>query len=351
MNQFYKNIPWDLIAKVISGEADATAIQSLEAWALETPDNKALLLEIEELWGNSSAYQVALSESKKLDVDAAWGKVHTAIELTGATTQMKNSKGFMLRYSSRIAAAAAILVLLTLSAYWAIPYLNNTPPNTSDSIDQKWLAVNNLLNEPKTVQMPDGSSIVLNSGTSLRYPERFEPRLIELSGEAFFEVTPDPQRPFEVRFGKDASLKVLGTSFNIRAYEGEEKVAVAVTTGKVAFKTPNQAEMQLIAGDAVTYNTSNAKVQKAPNLNATAWKTQILYFENTELQEILTVLESHFHTKFEIANPDILNCRFKGIFEKESLEDILNSISFSLELDIEIKNKVYYIDGLGCDVN
>lgn len=348
MSDFYTNIPWEMIAKVLSGEADAPTTEQLNIWAAENSDNQALLIEIESLWNHSANYQVAITESKNLDMDAAWKKIHQSVEQNLNTIQISKGPSFIRRYSARIAAAAAIFVVLSLSAYWAMPYLTG---KEASKVETKWLAVSNELNEPKTILMPDGSNIVLNTGTSLRYPERFDPRLVELKGEAFFEVAKDEKRPFEVRFGLDNQVTVLGTSFNIRAYEGDEKVSVAVSTGKVAFKAAKLDKIELSSGEAISYNNNNTQLTKKTDLNANAWKTQVLNFNNDQLKEVLLVLEHHFQAKFEIDNPSILNCRFKGIYEKATLENIMQAISFTLELDIKSNDNVYYISGQGCEVN
>ena len=310
MSDFYTNIPWEMIAKVLSGEADAPTTEQLNIWAAENSDNQALLIEIESLWNHSANYQVAITESKNLDMDAAWKKIHQSVEQNLNTIQISKGPSFIRRYSARIAAAAAIFVVLSLSAYWAMPYLTG---KEASKVETKWLAVSNELNEPKTILMPDGSNIVLNTGTSLRYPERFDPRLVELKGEAFFEVAKDEKRPFEVRFGLD--------------------------------------KIELSSGEAISYNNNNTQLTKKTDLNANAWKTQVLNFNNDQLKEVLLVLEHHFQAKFEIDNPSILNCRFKGIYEKATLENIMQAISFTLELDIKSNDNVYYISGQGCEVN
>ncbi len=346
MSNFYQNhIPWEVIAKVLSGNADVSEKQNLEQWTEEQPENKDIFEELSQNWKEWSRLGSAQKEAEQLDLIAAWTRLSQRLgieELQGLSPK----KGGLLRiYSRKWAVAASVILLLSAGTYLGLPYFMSK----GKANEPTWLSVSNELKDPKTVQMPDGSTIVLNVGSTLQYPDRFDQRIIKLRGEAYFEVQPDPAKPFEVYFGTSSKVKVLGTSFNISAPDNSQKLSVTVLSGKVSFEANERQSVVLQGGDAANFYIDQARIEQKQDHNATAWKTGILKFEDLSIGEILPILEKHFEANFEVSDSTLLRCRFKGTFEQESLEHILGNIAFGLDANIQQKGNTYRIEGIGCE--
>jgi transmembrane sensor len=196
--------------------------------------------------------------------------------------------------------------------------------------------------------LPDGSVVFLNNNTVLAYPADFEGDTRELSllGEAFFKVQRNESKPFIIH-ANGSDVKVLGTSFNIKAYT--KNVKVSVETGKVQFK--NKAKQTfLVKGEEAEFEANNDTIKKIEMLdrNAFAYKTKVFVFENSSLEHVVQVLGESYHTKILLKNNNIKTCRLTTKFENESLPNALNVIAETLNLTVSSQGEKYVIDGKGC---
>ena len=144
-------------------------------------------------------------------------------------------------YLTRTFAAAAAVVLLCLSVWTAYLYMQ---PATIQTVS--------TLAETRTVRLPDGTSVTLNHYSSLSYPERFKSdnREVELSGEAYFEVSKDPKHPFIVQT-ETIDVQVLGTHFNVDAYPDNPDVKTTLLTGSVAVSNKNNSVRMVLKPNEV----------------------------------------------------------------------------------------------------
>ncbi|WP_214225829.1 FecR domain-containing protein [Pedobacter sp. B4-66] len=175
------------------------------------------------------------------------------------------------------------------------------------------LSSHNPNGQRSTITLSDSSVVTLGAGSSISYPERFtdSTREVSLQGEAFFEITKNPEKPFIVQTG-DVQTKVLGTSFKIEAFKGQ-KIAVAVATGKVQVdrKMAGSGKLEslavLLPGDAIGFNpvTGLKTNVNIPVVELTGWKKGKLTFTGTPLGEMLKVLERWYNVKIELRNKQI----------------------------------------------
>ncbi|WP_436487874.1 FecR family protein [Chitinophaga sp. ARDCPP14] len=144
------------------------------------------------------------------------------------------------------------------------------------------------------VQLPDGTNVWLNAASSLRYPTDFNgtERLVQVSGEAFFEVAKDATRPFRVTVSKHHSIIVLGTSFNVKAYDDELIAKTTLLDGavKVMFSTGKVSEVQLRPGQQAQVSAAEETMQLVKQVNLDqemAWRSDAFSFEGQTLEEIM----------------------------------------------------------------
>lgn len=178
--------------------------------------------------------------------------------------------------------------------------------------------------QKRTVILPDGSLVTLNSNSTVLYREKKEAREVELSGEAYFDVKHDAGRPFFVAAG-EVRVKVLGTSFNVKAYESDDKVSTTLLRGKVLLEAQaGNAGMELEPNQHVSFVRKEQAFVPGDirDYYAAGWRNGNLVFENEPLKNILPELEKWYGVPFAI-DEDLLDCRFSMAIGDEGLEQLL----------------------------
>lgn len=335
----------DLLGKFLAQETDAQESALVENWLRRDTENQKELVDYQFIWNQTAT----LKEEIPVNIDAAWNKIKIKIDKSSAITlPLTNQKERVsktlpigegrvgLFTSFRIAASITILLVTGLLALF---------------LSQKNVEIVSLKTTNNTLEkiLPDGSIVFLNNNTVLMYPADFQgdTREVSLLGEAFFKVQRDESKPFIIH-ANGSDVKVLGTSFNIKAYT--KNVKVSVETGKVQFKNKTKQTL-LIKGEEAEFEVSNDTIKKIEMLdrNAFAYKTKVFVFENSSLEHVVNVLGESYHTKILFKNSTIKTCRLTTKFENESLPNALNVIAETLNLTVSPQGEKYVIDGKGCN--
>ncbi len=196
------------------------------------------------------------------------------------------------------------------------------------------------------ITLPDGSTVKMNASTKIEYPERFaaDVRKVKLSGEAFFEVTRDTAHPFIIET-ENASVEVLGTSFNVSAYPEAGLVEVNVKTGKVKLTqhtTGNTASKSAIlpAGERGWLKVADGEIGHEIILspNYSAWISKEMVFQRTPLAEAFAVLENTYHVKIRMENPEIGRIPYTANFANLKLDYIVEVIARTHKLKVVRNN-------------
>jgi ferric-dicitrate binding protein FerR (iron transport regulator) len=345
--------PWDLLAKHLAGEASASEQQELHAWITATPDRLPLLTDATRAWERGGSGAEEFSEA---DVEVAWQRFRVAAELAPAPTPVavpapEKSEGKVVPLwpaaQPWLRVAAAVLLLVGV---WSLLRVF-LPPSQQEMITVAAGA------QRQQATLPDGSQVWVNRHSTLSYAADFNKtaRVVQLQGEAFFEVKKDQGRPFTV-LANETRTQVLGTSFNVRAYGAEDSVEVAVVTGRVAFSPVRRLEtgsdsVLLTPGQrGVIHRVApSAAVQKPivdPNFRA--WQQQELVFDNQSLDQLTQTLTRYYDTPVTLANPALGSCRFTGTFARASLPQVLRVVSLSANLTVTQSATGYTLDGPGC---
>ncbi|MCF0074077.1 FecR domain-containing protein [Dyadobacter sp. CY261] len=255
-----------------------------------------------------------------------------------------------LRLSTFIRYAAAVVLLLGCMATWYLLSQNKSifKPG-SDTI-----AIVNKTRQVRKHVFPDGSEAWLNPGTRITYAKadfKADSREVSLEGEAFFEVTHDATRPFFVH-GESVQVKVLGTSFNVRANKGEAEYEVSVVTGKVSVTADKGREVMLLPHQQAVFKVASGELtseevpvaaEKAP-----VWQPVSLAFRDAKLGEVVKRLEEKFDVKIRLENPNLENCRVKATFDQNRLSEILEMTMQIVEANYQMQNDEIVIRGEGC---
>lgn len=207
--------------------------------------------------------------------------------------------------------------------------------------------------ETKAIVLSDGSKVWLNENSLLEYPASFQKnvREIKLSGEAYFDVERNPKSVFRIETS-ETIVKVLGTSFNVKARDENSETSVFVNSGKVAFiSKENSQETILEKNQAATFNENTKKMTRTEtaSVNAIYWKTDELEFRNQPLKDVFAELSNVFNVSIELENSALENCPFSMAKQKADLAKILKNISqiFQTTTTVISPNQ-YLIKGGSC---
>lgn len=168
--------------------------------------------------------------------------------------------------------------------------------------------------ERMQVILQDGTTVELNSATKLRYPKRFGlfSRKVELSGEAYFNVAKESQRPFTVQTNH-LNIEVTGTQFNVKAYPDDNRIFVSLDEGGVLLKDAVNNQYPLVPGEIAIYDWQSGKCGISrlddPD-NIKSWRTNSLNFYRIPLRDIIKVMERQYDTRFIVNDSTLLDSKY-----------------------------------------
>lgn len=215
-----------------------------------------------------------------------------------------------------------------------------------DSLSENVPVEYNTIRVPRggeyVLTLSDGTKVWLNSATDLRFPVRFtgKTREVEIIGEGYFEVAKDARHPFIVRSG-EMKLRVLGTSFNVKAYADETIKAVTLVTGKVQVKA-GQEENVLLPGWQSTWDERERQLDKCQvNVEPIiSWRMGMFDFAEMPLEELVVQLSRWYDVDFFFVNQNIKKIRFTGAIKRSnSLKFMLDFLEMTSGVRYEIKGK------------
>ncbi len=190
--------------------------------------------------------------------------------------------------------------------------------------------------EKKTILLPDGSLVFLNSNSRISYSKNFKNnRGLELMGEAYFEVKSNPERPFMVETEK-IKTRVLGTSFNIKAYKNSN-TKVSVNSGRVEVELKEISEkIVLIKNQQISLRNPGAPMLSEDNSeDFNAWTKNTIVLKNTPLDEVARILENWYDIEINFTDKALGELKISGKFKDEKLRNILKSIALVKQLEID----------------
>lgn len=318
-----------IISKYLSKEATQEDIKELENWVSATPENYKSFLVQKNIWEVTHP----AFNPEEIDVDNAQRKVMEQIRHKSQPASARPKLSFL--YYWQQIAAILLLPLLILSAYL---YFKPDP-----LIAETYQELFTPYGTWSVVNLPDGSKVWLNAGSSLKYPAQFrgKERVVSMQGEAYFEVESDKEHPFIVKT-KELTVEATGTAFNVNAYVPDNIAAVTLVKGKVAVTLDKQKTVSLSPGEKIDYNlaTSLYKVNKTNTYKWCSWKDGILIFRDDPLEYVFKRLGQTYNVEFILKAPELGKYSYKATFEGESLNEILRLLEMSAPIRCkEISNR------------
>lgn len=353
---------WLLLSKKMAGEASEDELQEFSYWMGEKdfPYHEDHQL-VDELW------QQPFDEEEVPDGQANWSVLAGKLALKRAGTSDVPRRGLLKNFSWRSWAVAAFIVLLagvgfiyvhTATARSGARALKNTGIRQNDVYARNGTHTKLVL--------PDGSTLWLNGGSRLYYNKSFghDDREVYLTGEGYFEVTANASLPFIVHAG-GVNIRVLGTSFNMKAYPDEKKIETILIKGNIELTLDcdpgrkvllKPMEKLTLTDEAAAKNDKNEKEtgMKAPayvidrilstptdsSLAETGWLNNIFVFRAKPFKELAREIERWYGVTLVFENRAMETRKFTGVFDRLSLEEAMEALRFSSKngFNYEVKN-------------
>lgn len=319
----------ELIARYLAGEARPEEAIVLLDW-IKQPDNRLHFQSLEAVWNASRG--VKKVQFIKAD---AWGQLEDAMNRSIKMPRPVTTRWWTGRTMS---IAAALLVLLVGFVYFFT--------GKDEAVVYKTLST---AGETQTFFLPDSSKVTLFRNTTVNYPVQFSEgdRHVTIgSGQAFFEVTPDSQRPFLVHTAQ-ATVTVLGTSFNVLLENGS--LEVSVRDGKVLVYNSTDS-VYLVAGQRALLSPVSKSFESGAAVDVNKWgyATGKLVFKETPLSVVIDEIEKAYPCLIRVKKEDIKKCLVTATFEGDSVDKIVDLVSEGLNLTAKRDGKVFILDGEGC---
>lgn len=357
------------IIRFITGKCSAEERKKVEVWMDDAPENREMVKQYQKLWGITEDFPL------EQDEDLAWQKLSDKISrpthLVSIHELNKRSKtrarkkerrtnigpSRKFRYQNWLYRIAAVF-LLTLGVSYVL-YTYDANQSETGYVEPVMREVVAGRGERMHITFNDGTSVVLNSSSAIRFPSRFDgaARQVELEGEAFFSVARKEKMPFLV-YTDDAVVQVLGTKFNVNAYPGEETVEVVVADGKVAVRSDadsagpeahahslQDSEVVLTKGEYTSVRSGKAPSDPKMVIleHHLGWINGNLIFEATPLDMVIKKLKLYYDRDFIVSDSSLSNRRLTASFDKESLSKVLDVLAVTLDLEYEQKGQTIFL--------
>lgn len=321
-----------LITSFLNGSTTQAETKELVDWIHLSEENRVHFMRLKNLW--ESSQDLHISTEKSLH------KVLKQIE-PGHTT---------ITFWQFWQKAAAILFLpLLIATLWLSSGKNVYRDETN--------AANTKITAPfgsfASFGLPDGSKVWLNAGSSIEYPHHFKEktRIVNLVGEAYFEVKSNPASPFIVKTPY-FNVKATGTRFNVMAFPGEAHPTVSLVEGKVSISKTNTKGDQvpistLQPNHHFVYDVVNgtANIVDEDSYKHIAWKDGKLVFRNDLLSEVAKKISRQYNIDIEIIGEPLNQYRFRASFENEPLDELLRLLKISSPIDFREVEPTALADG------
>lgn len=322
MNNKQSHINEDLLVKHLLGEATEAEQVQVSAWISESEANRKHYEQFRQIWNDSKK----LAANSTVDENAAWQRFQQRVakEETKAGNTIPLSAP---RKKNNWLRIAATLVFL-LGCAWLLQYNYYNASTT-------YIAEGTVVTET----LPDGTTVTLNKGAQITFNRRFsgDTRNVTLEGEAFFDVTPDKEKPFIISAG-NAEIKVVGTSFNVKS--SLESTEVIVETGIVEVSKKEHSVKLLPKEKATVLQSRREPLKEAvDDVLYNYYRTKELVCNNTPLWRLVDVLNDAYGVNITIADARLKEMPITTTFKNESLDEVLNTIAETLNIRVEKNGK------------
>ncbi len=315
-----------ILQKYLQGKTSEEENVQLHQWLQQSPENKNRLYAEKDIWDTLGFH----SNRKNYDIDPE-------LELLKHHIELKQPR-YSIPIRQILQMAAILLVVFGLG--WASQFILFTNNQRTAQVTMQEIFVPK--GQVNQVFLADGTRIWINSETQLIIPSIFtsDERVVKLSGEAFFEVAKDKKRPFRVEVNGQ-QVEVLGTSFNIRAYDNSNEIETTLESGRIRLHTGNQITL-LEPGEQSIFDKKNNQLTfaKVNPITFSSWKDGRYEFQNKDLVEVFKVVERWYDVKITADEAYFKGMHFTGVIKRNKdskyfLEMLNQAIPIKYKISLE----------------
>jgi ferric-dicitrate binding protein FerR (iron transport regulator) len=320
---------YDLIARSFTDELTEEESVHLNSWKAAEKSNLTAYNDFMGIW----KYSNRLVLPSQIDLSKS----------LATTRQKAGINKAKIRWISLIRQIAAVLVLAVMFASLYNTRVKKVAPEKSEAV--VFQEVRAAYGTQTRLELPDGTMVRLNSGSTLKFPTTFsnsKTRLVYLSGEGNFVVTKNIDQPFIVAINK-LQISVLGTTFNVDAYPGNSAVTIALVEGKILLqkicKDKISDLMELKPNQVAFFKQSENKLRwktESDLTKYTAWIDGKIVFSNDPINTVIQKLENWYNVDIELSDKKLENYRFTGTFIDEPLEQVLSILNLTSQMQYKV---------------
>ncbi|QEH42145.1 FecR family protein [Chitinophaga sp. XS-30] len=361
---------WELIARKLAGEASSEELKELEQLLRAHPELHFPIQALDELWQGelpeTDPEQIENSYKKHIRRMQERGMPEAGLPAAAVPEEedylLKGSrKSVARRYITWAVAAGVLLVSVT----W---FFFERPQGDRKAVFSE---VATQYGSKTYVQLPDGTSVWLNAGSKLTYNKEFdlEKREVTLTGEGFFDVVRDAERPFIIHTAK-MDVKVLGTRFNLKAYLDDRTSEAALIQGSIEVSLKDRPEERIrlkpnekivVVHDHSPSSTNlhnntqptggdleplvsirNLTLQDSAILE-TSWMNDVLVFQDESFRELASKLERWYNVRVRFTDSSIAELRFTGVFRGEPIEQVMRALNITASFQYRFEESTIII--------
>jgi transmembrane sensor len=343
--------------RYLTGECSPVEKERIDTWIDKDPVNRRKFEAIKKIWDVDPRQEV------ETDLKKAWDQLEVQmqkIEAAGNRNKMYNMHYVSKKNTRRSSRAiwmrvAAILVAGLLLSVYAVTFISEREegePAGTESAESVMQEIKTDRANQSEMTFTDGTVVRLNAASLIRFPKQFDSdvRNLYLEGEAWFDVRHNPDVEFIVET-PDATVRVLGTEFNVRAYSDEAEVEVVVADGVVALQSASgisddgSSKVLLSKGEMsrVKPGQAPAPAQQVDIDNYMSWLKGKFIFDEKPFGSVLSEWERRFDLDFEVENESLLATPFTGEFHYETFDEMLRLTSITLDFNYSRNNNTIII--------
>jgi ferric-dicitrate binding protein FerR (iron transport regulator) len=349
MQEILNNDIKELIVRYLQQDISADELKELNLWVHASAENREHLFQLKNICDSTKNHKL-LSEE---EIEKSWQKMQRQMEAPPVTIPVVSKKNVFLNHTLRYVAVGTVAVLLGAGIG---EYLgrHSLPVEETRLVTYNEISVQKG-GKPNALTLSDGSKVLLNAATTLRYPTDFggDVREVYLDGEAYFEVAKDTVKPFVVKL-KQQNVTVHGTSFNIEAYQEETYNIVTLLSGSISLESLKQngekiSDLVLKPGQKAYFDNSaeSVSVEQVDASLSNTWTKGEYKFKDEPMALIAKRLEYYYDVHIHLDDKQLENIKYTGTFSlNQSIREVLRIITYENRLqyqqtgnEIHIKSK------------
>ena len=345
-----EHVDWDLLSRYLAGECSENEERQVDAWLREDPDNRELLETLRRIWEASEKprdQDFPTEEEQKADRERLLRDIReqrktAASDPDARPRDVSVPEELLAPFRNRLTQTLMVAALVVGGVLFALQLGGEWDGGADES---HFREITTARGQRTTVRLADSTKVWLSVDTKLRVPETFDDqrRRVELSGEAYFEVASEADRPFIVTSG-GAQVRVLGTKFGVTAYPADSSVQVVVREGRVALEpesgdkeegaTIQHGELGTLMGTARRVTTRRVNVD-----TYLGWLDSKLDFDNAPLSDVARRLERWYDVEVRLQDDGLAARRLTASFDDTSATSVAQIIATTLGIQYRVEEQ------------